>query len=644
MDRVRLLLTVCTVLALAGAQAGAGLAAGPAQDDPGVDSREEVEEFVDAQMADDLREHDVSGATVAVVQDDELLFAEGYGYADRENRTPVDANDTLFRVGSVSKLVVWTAVMQGVENGTLDRDADVNRYLDEVRVPDTYDEPVTLDHLATHTAGFEEQYRGTFAESPDDVRPLGETLRDVPARVRPPGEVTSYSNYGAALAGHVVARQSDAATFGEYADRRVFEPLEMDDSTFAQPPGPDLRANLSGGYRYEDGEFRRGEFETVAIPPAGSMSATATDMSKFMRAHLNGGEYEDSRVLSASATREMHRQQFANHPDLNGVAFGFYEQSRNGERIIGHGGDTELFHSGTWLFPERDLGVFVSYNSPGGAAAREEFFDSFVDRFFPEDGDASDPTDAPAVADGAGDAPALSAFEGTYRSTRVAHTSYEKVGALGADFRVEADGDELVVTGFGGEPTRWARTDPTVFEEVGGDGRLGFRVEDGEVTHLFFDGIPVQGFEWVAWWEATRVQLGAFGAALLLFATALVGWPVLTLRRAWRRGPPAAEGPRTARMLAGFAGLLGGGFVAAFGYVLLADPTRLVFGSGLLDALLVVPAFVAVATLGAVALAVLAWRDRYWGLLGRLHYTLLAVVLVVFCLQLYYWNLLGGSL
>ncbi|USZ67779.1 beta-lactamase family protein [Halorussus salilacus] len=640
MDRVRLLLTVCTVLVLVGAQAGAGFAPGP-QDDRGVDSREEVEEFVDDRMAEDLRDHDVSGATVAVVKDDELLFAEGYGYADRRNRTPVDPNHTLFRVGSVSKLFAWTAVMQGVEDGRLDRDADVNRYLDEVEVPDAYDRPVTLDHLATHTAGFEEQYRGTFVESPEDVRPLGEALRDGPARVRPPGEVTSYSNYGAALAGHVAARQSDAPTFGAHVDRRIFGPLEMDDSTFAQPVPADLRANLSAGYRYEDGEFRRGEFETVGIPPAGSASATATDMSKFMRAHLNEGQYGDSRVLSATSTREMHRQQFANHPDLNGVAFGFYEQSRNGERIIGHGGDTELFHSGLWLFPERDLGVFVSYNSPGGAAAREDFFDSFVDEFYPAEG--SEATDPP-VADASGEPPALSAFEGVYRQTRMPYTSYEKVGALGADFRVRADGDALAVSLPGQEPARWVRTGPTTFEEVDGDGELGFRVEDGEVTYLFFDRAPVQSFERLAWWQATPVQLGLLGAALALFATAVVAWPVLTLRRAWKRGPPAPEGPRTARMLAGFAGLLGLGFVAGFAGVIATDQSVILYGSALLDALLVLPAFVAVAALGAVALALLAWRERYWGLLGRVHYALLAVALVVFCWQLYHWNLLGGAL
>ncbi|WP_132058264.1 serine hydrolase domain-containing protein [Halorussus amylolyticus] len=654
MTRTKRLLVVCAIFALVLSQAGVGLAThsvGATQDSQGVESREEVEAFVDDAMAEDLREHDVSGATVSVVKDGELLFAEGYGYADRQNRTPVSANDTLFRVGSVSKLFAWTAAMQQVEAGALDRDADVNRYLDRVRVPATYDDPVTLDHLATHTAGFEEQYRGTFVESPDDVRPLGESLQDVPARVRPPGEVTSYSNYGAALAGHVAARQT-GATFGAYADRRIFSPLEMDDSTFAQPVPADLRANLSHGYRYNDGQFERGDFETVGIPPAGSMSATATDMANFMTAHLEGGQYDDSRILSESATREMHRQQFTNHPAVNGVAFGFYEQSRNGERIIGHGGDTELFHSGLWLLPERDLGVFVSYNSAGGAAAREEFFDSFVDRFYPEDetGTASGtagsenvigalPENETVAADG-GDRPALSVFEGSYRQTRIPYSSYEKVGAIGADFQVSANDGDLVVNLPGQDPTRWVRNGSTVFEERGGDGRMAFRVEDGEVTYLFFDGAALQSFERIAPWETTQMQLGLFGGALLVFASAVIAWPLLAFRRSWKGRPPGDDAPRAARWLAGFAGLLAGVFVAGFAWLVVTDQSAILYGSTLLDALRAVPPLIGLSTLGVLALAVLAWRDRFWGLVGRVHYTILTVMLAVFCWQLWYWNLL----
>ncbi|MFC4550905.1 MULTISPECIES: serine hydrolase domain-containing protein [Halorussus] len=626
----------------------------PAQQTPGVDSVAEVEAFVDAQMAQDLREHRVSGATISVVKDGELLFAEGYGYADRANRTPVVANRTLFRIGSVSKLFVWTAAMQQIQRGNIDPDADVNRYLDDVHIPRTYGEPVTMEHLATHTPGFEDRLAGVAVESPADVKPLGEALEDPPARVRPPGVVTSYSNYGAALAGHVVARRANT-TFDRYIERRIFRPLEMRHSTFEQPVPSAVPGTLSKGYSYRNGRFVAEEFEAVGIPPAGSMSATATDVAKFMTAHLQGGRYGDSRILSESAARRMHRQHFANHPALNGVAFGFYEESTNGVRIIGHGGDTTQFHSGLWLFPERDLGVFVSYNSVGGAAARQDFFENFTDRFFPADGTASPPpvegdaaaanTIAPnAAADGGQAGPPLSAFAGTYRTTRIPYTTFEKVVVLNRDVSVRAAGNGTLVAETPlGESRRFRRVAPTVFQAVDGDARIAFRVEDGRGSYLFFDAVPVQSFERVAWWESTQVQFALLGGAALLLLTGILGWPVLAARRAWHGGPPPADGPRAARWLSGTAGLVGLGFVVGFGALLATDPTSVLFRSAVVEALFVAPAVAAAMAVGAVVFAALAWKNRYWGLVGRLHYTLLAVVLVVLCWQLSYWNLLGAA-
>ncbi|WP_276301659.1 serine hydrolase domain-containing protein [Halorussus lipolyticus] len=650
--------------------------------DRGVDSREEVEAFVDAVMAEDLNEHHVSGATVSVVKDGELLFAEGYGYADRRNRTPVAANRTMFRIGSVSKLFAWTAVAQQVERGELDTSADVNRYLDRVRVPEKYGEPVTLEHLATHTAGFEEQLTGVGVRSPEDVRPLGETLQEVPARVRPPGEVTSYSNYGAALAGHIAAKQA-GTPFNRYAERELFAPLDMTHSTFRQPVPAEVPGRMSEGYVYQNGRYVEGEFETIGIPPAGSMSATSTDMANFMIAHLQDGRFEDSRILSASATERMHRQHFANHPALNGMAFGFYEQSKNGVRVVGHGGDTQLFHSGLWLMPERNLGVFVSYNSVGGVQARQEFYDGFMDRFFPTETPVTGPT-SPTAADG-GEAnadggtriadPPMSAFTGAFRTTRISDTDFTKIAAVNGDFRVrvagnggsaEGGGEEtaVLVTSRPGRGTqRWIRTGPTLFEEVGGDGRMAFRVEEGRASYVFFDDAAPQSFERIGWWETTAVQGGLFGGALLILASALLGWPTAALWRrfrGWRRrrrgrgesglgirangGPRATDRPRALRWLAGFAGLLAIGFVVGFLALLLTDPFSIVTRPPSMQALLAVPVVFGLATLGVVAGAVLAWTDRYWGLFGRVHYTLVAVALVVVLWQLAYWNMLTAWL
>src|SRR5215210_8891384 len=258
---------------------------------------EELEDFLDGVMSAQLESHHIPGATVAVVKDGELFFAKGYGYANLKNREPVVADETLFRVGSVGKSFTATAVMQLVERGRLDLHADVNTYLGDFTIPDTYPQPITLHHLLTHTAGFEERLKGIKARTADDMRPLGEYLaEDMPARVRPPGTFAAYDNYGLSLAGYIV-EQVSGMPYDRYVEENILEPLDMRHSTTRQPPPPELAGNTAVGYTYENGGYEAKGFEFYNIAPAGSMSATATDMAHFMIAHLQGGRYGDERVL-----------------------------------------------------------------------------------------------------------------------------------------------------------------------------------------------------------------------------------------------------------------------------------------------------------------------------------------------------------
>jgi CubicO group peptidase (beta-lactamase class C family) len=176
---------------------------------PGPTDAAELEAFFDEILVEQMQSYHVPGVTVSVVKDGELFFAKGYGYANLEQRLPVDPETSLFRIASITKLFTWTAVMQQVEQGQLDLNADVNAYLTAFQVPDTYPEPITLAHLMAHTAGFEDQGIGTGARTKQDVPPLGEYLaRHLPTRVRPPGLISAYSNHGAALAGYIVAEVS----------------------------------------------------------------------------------------------------------------------------------------------------------------------------------------------------------------------------------------------------------------------------------------------------------------------------------------------------------------------------------------------------------------------------------------------------
>lgn len=179
----------------------------------------ELESFLDGLFLQQMQDYHIVGAAVAVVKDGRMLFSKGYGYADLDNNIPVDPQATLFKLGSLTKLFTWTAVMQLAEQGRLDLDADVNHYLD-FRIPGTYAQPITLKHLMTHTAGFEDLHTGMVTLDPKELAPPREWLvTHLPRRVRPPGEAAAYSNYGAALAGYIVMRSS-GQSYSQYVLER----------------------------------------------------------------------------------------------------------------------------------------------------------------------------------------------------------------------------------------------------------------------------------------------------------------------------------------------------------------------------------------------------------------------------------------
>ena len=134
---------------------------------------QELATFVDGVMNKQLEELHIAGAVVVIVKDGQVLLAKGYGYADVEKRIPVDAEHTLFRPGSVTKLFTWTAVMQMVEQGKIDLQADVNTYLTDFQIPATYPQPVTMLDLMAHTSGFGEISAGVRTYMPEELTSLG---------------------------------------------------------------------------------------------------------------------------------------------------------------------------------------------------------------------------------------------------------------------------------------------------------------------------------------------------------------------------------------------------------------------------------------------------------------------------------------
>jgi CubicO group peptidase (beta-lactamase class C family) len=627
----------------------------------GLSDPRELATFLNGVLSVQLADNHIPGATVAVVKDGRPFFAQGYGDADLQHGKLVSAQTTLFRIGSVSKLFTWTAVMQLAEQGKVNLHADVNTYLKTFHLPATYPEPITLADLLTHSAGFEDRGTGTFARMTSDLKPLGQWLAEhIPARVRPPGELTAYSNYGAALAGYIV-EQVAGMSFEQYVEQHLFQPLGMHSSTFRQPVPASLSADLSQGYTYINGVYRPDPFEAVQPAPAASMSATATDMANFMIAHLQNGRFGNQRILQEATAKEMHAQHFTNDPRVPGMAYGFYEQNLNNQRLLVHGGDTILFHSLLALLPEHNVGVFVSYNSAGGQAARNTLLQAFLDHCFP----------APKGAipqPPAGFAERISQISGNYWPTRRSYTTYEKLAMLSSTVSVNDGGNGRLVISLGSQTLTFVEVAPRVFHQVDGPETIVFRPDHDGILMLR-SSLPFEAFNKVAWYDAPNVHILLFVACVLLFLSALLLWPLGFVRRAMGRGarskqsgrnadlegsltyPPAEQGksplkhrgilPLLTSWLVGVLCVLNVLFLIGLGLTV-SNPLNLAFGvPPTLTALFALALISAALTVGVVISTILAWWGRFWSAGRRIHYTLVALAALALAWELVYWNLLG---
>ena len=596
----------------------------------------ELEAFIDDFMAAQMEPNHVPGVTISVVKDGQVFFAKGYGYADVKNRVPVDPDTTLFDTGSVGKLFTWTAVMQLVEQGKLDLNADVNTYLD-FKIPATYPEPITLIHLMTHTPGFEDRLYGIYASSPEKIVPLGEWLaRNIPARVRPPGEFTSYSNYGVSLAGYIVQRVS-GMSYDEYIETNILQPLGMANSTTRQPVPPELDANMSGGFTYANGAYQVKDFELLNVAPAGSLSASATDMARFMIAHLQNGRYGEARILEEATARQMQQRLFSHDERLLwGSAYGFFDQTKNGQRIVYHGGEATFFISTVWLLPDQNVGLFLSTNSPGGETLRSLLLEAFMDRYYP--------IELQPVRPAADFATRATRFTGSYLLNRHSYTTWEKIITLLLPARLPisisaADDGTLSMKSADGTQ-RFVEIEPMVFRTVDGNDVLIFREDaQGNIKYAFWDN---RTFGKQAWYEVPLFHYVLFATCMLLFLSVIIAALVnffVNRKRTDRQLQPRLA--LAARWVLGGAVVLGLAFVALF---LIATPNNASVLTGeapLLNLLGFISIPLAVLAMGAVVFTVLAWQNHYWNIAGRVYYTLVTLAAVAFVWFLNYWNLLG---
>ncbi len=537
-----LLAALCLVLGSAGGQGGQMVKPAPVSppaNQPDVKAQpgqahamtpDDIGAFFDGVIPLQLERSDIAGASVLVMQGDTVLLEKGYGFADQKKRQPVDPAHTIFRLASISKLFTWSSVMQLVEQGRLDLDTDVNKYLDFTIAP-AFGKPITLRNLMTHTGGFEETDRDVILTDPKQAVTLRDYLiHNQPTRLFAPGTVPAYSNYGVGLGGYIVQRVS-GEPFEQYVQEHIFAPLNMTGSSFYQPVQTGVTATPSEGYR-GDTEKPPVGFEIFNPAPAGGLSSTAVDMGRFARALLGGGSLDGHQILKPETLERMWTPQFRASDQMPPIAMGFYQDWRDNTHWIGHEGDLIAFHSLFFLDPVTKTTLFISYNSAGGGRQpRPELIDMFTDRYFP----APHPQTFLAVPRNE-----LEQIEGTYVTTRRADSNRSRVMSLFSQTTASIDKDGAVSftdhKDLRGHKLKYKPIAKDLWEEVDGQRRIfAIRGADGHIVRLAGDFPGVQ-LERVAPWETAGLTLWVTGVSLLILLIVAVS-PVYRIgRRMLERG------------------------------------------------------------------------------------------------------------
>ncbi|MBT2763455.1 serine hydrolase [Paenibacillus sp. ISL-20] len=442
-------------------------AASAASAEAGPQDPKEVGRFLDEFMANSEIKDNMAGGVIVVVKGDEVLASKGYGYADVERKLPVDPDQTVFRIASVSKVVTATAVMQLMDQGKMDLNADLSDYLGGIRIPNQTGTPLTMRDLLMNSTGFE--YGDTSELTTQDLNrevSLKSFVKDhVPTVIREPGKYYRYDNLGFTIQGYAV-EQVSGMPFENYIRDHILEPLGMSNSGFRLTP--QMKEHLAVPYNVVGEPIT--EYATVpTVLPAGSMFSTGSDMAKFMMAHLNGGQLGNARILNETTVAEMHKPQLAIHPKLPNMAYGFEYSNQhiyNGYNVLEKGGDVDGYHSDMWLLPDEQVGVYVNVNKDFDF--RVPLFEAFMDHYYPE---TSSPDTSLTPAE-----QSLAKFEGVYSDLR------NRMWTT----RVRAQDGMLIATDPLGEH-RLREIEPLLFQDENGVKAAFTLNADGTVRALYYD-------------------------------------------------------------------------------------------------------------------------------------------------------------
>ncbi|MDD2196935.1 MAG: serine hydrolase [Bacteroidales bacterium] len=596
-----------------------------------------VNPFMDGVLKAKLRSSDVAGGVIVLTSGSEVILKRGYGYADILTREPVAVDSTLFRIGSISKLFVWLAVMQQVEEGKLDLNTNINTYLTDFKIPDSFDEAVTLTHLMGHTAGFEDRVIGLFVNDTDKLKSLSELLADdLPKRIRRPGEYASYSNHGAAVAAHIVEIVS-GLSWNEYVEQKIINPLGLYSTTFRQPLPDSLASRMSKGYANVGGQLMQKPFELIPLAAIGAATTSARDMAIFIQMLLNKGSLGDVEIIDSTSFNLMLSPSHRHDKWVNPSLHGFLDLGKDGCRIIGHGGDTFWFHSLLALLPDQNIGLFISQNSEGRGNEQSFILDAFVDEFM------DCPNEPMPVIEFKSDY--LEQFAGEYISNRYPHSDYLKLISLGARLKILVDGAQLKMV-KGNKITYWNPVGSVVFQQEWSNERIAFEKDKkGKISMLFEQNLPIVAYSKAKPYEKRGAHIMIFTFILITCLLALLYWPFVYIIR--RRYQPISIVSRAipvgSKLVAWSSALLLAVFALGVLSVLGGKEQAVYAVPSLLKILLIIPIIQIPLVVLMFVQTIGVFGHKTIGLTSRMFYLLILLANIAALWELYYWNFLGWN-
>lgn len=560
--------------AFADAQASPSAARAAAEDrtvDP-EDRLESIGVWADRTFEAALANHQITGAVVSVVRDGEIIHQRGYGLANITTGAAADPQTTRVRIGSTTKTFTATIIAQLIDEGVIETlDDPVNRYLARYELPDNGGTPISLRHLLTHSAGYEDRFFFIGSDRPVDI-PVSPELFDSlrPAFARPAGDRVVYSNFGVAVLGLVI-EDLTGLPIDEAMRRRIFAPLGMTHTELAvsidEPEGLAVPGLIDGA-----GELT-GPVPFVAINPAvaqtGSIVSTAEDMARYMNAQLGTDDHLNPTILA-----RLHHRIEGNDEQLNGIGMVFFIDRWAGRTTISHGGNWAGFHTWMVLLPEENLGfyvtllgdaqpishlnqliggVFSSLAEPSSPAMQSAA--SMSDQFLAEILGPKRAEPEPVTLS----VEALNRYTGYFRADRRSFSTVEELTSLvyfGAEvMQVTAQDDGLYLNGAG----PWVPTGEGRFVLDGGARPMIVIRPHSETGILeLTPDIGIYTFSHIAAWQHPGLQSIALHLLLLLSLAGL--FVSLLMRRTWLAVVPLTVGLCSATMLGClFVGLEPGG-------------------------------------------------------------------------------------